>query len=162
MAGVINANITGVLSPYAAREKGDIQNRVNCSGAHLANNANALAKDVVIIGGAAAATAAAVKYPQVGNKVQKGLSKAVNWVKLKLSKAFNKLGKTRMARKLNVAAYKFKKLPLNTKGTIGVIAGLATLALGATHLNKVYKAGQIDQKYTDRAAIREHMEYNVI
>ncbi|MBQ7450875.1 hypothetical protein IJS77_05595 [bacterium] len=138
------------ITPLFSSEKGDMSNRLNCAGAQIKNNIKALAEDTVVIGGTVAAGYAAKKIPGLA----KVLAAPVQWfadgVKAICSKPFfQKVGN-------------FISGMSKTNKAIALISliGLSTLAyVGRKH---AYKAGQIDQLYTDRAKLREKANINTL
>ena len=152
------------------KDKGDLSNRLNCAGEQIKNNVKTLASDVVVIGGTAAGIAAtknggiAKFFAKPVEALAKTLSQMTKFVKdgkptiilndLKTGKntivmptfkkvptVFSKLG--------NI----IKNLPTRYKAA-GFIATIGAIALGHVTNKHFYNAGQIDQKYTDKAKLK--------
>ena len=165
MTDFITNAALGATAPLVAKDKGDLSNRLNCAGAHIKNNAQTLAQDTVVIGGTAIAARAVAKNKNLADKfcnvVSKVTQKTVgtinkvlpNKVKDKAYKCFNKI-RTRITGGDLIG--KINKLSTKQKGAIGILMSLGALALGYVGYKHIYKAGQIDQKYTDKAAIEKH------
>lgn len=152
------------VSPLVSKDKGSMGNRVECAAAQTGNIAKGLAADTVVIGGAALAGKQAIKR----GKFAAFLAKPVD----ALQKVFAKLGKeikVDNAKKLNVNkkfGFKFKqsknyperianflkKMPTKYKA-LAVIAAVAIPLVSYIGQRTTYKAGQIDQKYTDKAKV---------
>lgn len=161
------------LSPLVAVDKGDVTNRVQCSAAQAGNTLKHLAADAVVIGGAAAGIAATknkgiAKYlskpityvsnlfkdvGNIGRLVTDADIKALpnKTIKEKIYKCCAKLGKAvspiyeRVGKSLG---------KLSTRGkAIALIAAVTFPMVNYIKQRFSYRAGQIDQKYTDKAAI---------
>ena len=187
----------GVKAPLVAKDKGDLSNRLNCTGAHIKNNAQTLVQDTVVIGGTALGAGVVAKsgklnkvynnikgflnkpipqkiiapfkqtvnsiknskcYTMVvdklkGNKFINKMTKEISNTKGKVKKGLHEAGK--MYRPFINKFPSLKKLTLVRKGALGTVIGLGALALGYVTNKHFYKAGQIDQKYTDKAAIEK-------
>ena len=161
------------LSPLVAVDKGDVVNRVQCSASQTGNALKHLAADCVVIGGVYAGARA------TANKgIAKFLAKPVTYVanmcknagslgKLitnadikalpnktindKIFKGMVKLGKS-VALIYEKIGKSLGKLSTRNKA-IGLIVVAGALALNYINQRASYKAGQIDQKYTDKAQI---------
>lgn len=126
-----------VIGSMVGTDKGDISNRTKCAGAQLKNNlTTAVASTAVGIAGGAGILYATksprrlVKIAQFFDKVaSKILPKGVNL------KNISKKSKVAMA--------------------IGLPLIAVTSFISGRHL---YKMGQIDQKYTDKARLEEHQK----
>ena len=132
-----------VISSLVSKDKGDLSNRLSCAGEQLKNNVKTLAADTVVVGGTAAGIAA------TKNKgIAKFLAKPLEFVGNQLSK----LTKTKVPTVLSKIGNKIKNMPTRYKAiALVVAAGLGALSyIGQKHL---YQAGQIDQKYTDKAKL---------
>lgn len=117
--------------------KGSMTNRAQCAKEHFKNNAKFYLGTTAI---GAGITAVAVK-PSIATKLATGIGK--------LAKA---VGLDKMATVIAKNPKKFGLLGL------GVAGAIALTSLVQSH---AYKAGQIDQKYTDAAAI-ESQTKNVV
>jgi len=131
-----------------AKDKGSFGNRVDCAWAHTVNNVKYTAKGAATLAAGGAAAYGIHKLPasaltQLNKLSNSGLNNAANAVKGgKLGDAFSKV-LTKLA---------------NTSGKTKALALIGTLT-AATMLYltraQAFKAGQIDQKYTDRAKAQE-------
>ncbi|MBP3820450.1 hypothetical protein J6G99_02265 [bacterium] len=125
--------------------KGDLSNRMSCAGEQYKNNIVESAKSVVVAG-AAAGTAYSIKrnpamLSWLGKYLDKGLKKLVS-----------------IAPKY-IQSDKIVKKALNTSGKTKALAFLGAIFVSACSkitTDHAFRAGQIDQKYTDRAKIEAH------
>lgn len=147
MANYLQTRTLGALSPMVDKNKGDFSNRTNCAGAHLKNNVQTLAQDAVVIGGTAVGIRAAAKQTKFAQMMNKFGKNVVEFYK----PMFDSL-------KSNKLLQKFKKLPAANKGAVGTVAALGLAALSFIGCKHIYKSGQIDQKYTDKAKIEKHQK----
>lgn len=169
------------VAPLVSKDKGSFGNRINCAGAQLGNAVattagvagTVLVADTLVSNSAKIKTFAdkvaqklsGVKLPQfVKTGIKKGatiLEKSLNalkgtkvgkYVADQINKAtpFIKTFVTKAITAVQKAVSMFNKLP---KG--GKIALVGTLAMIV--LNGIYKSGQIDQKYTDRAKMEKNL-----
>lgn len=159
----------GAAAPLVSKEKGSFGNRMDCAGAHIKNNAVSTL-EAAAVGGTAYGAARIVATDKYGfNVLTKGLNKAVNNILKLIGKitknpdfAENTIKKFEdMARKsqmpkggkiakgcgLGTMSARFKAL--------GLIAAIALPTIGYIAHNHSYKAGQIDQKYTDKAKFQK-------
>lgn len=153
MANYLQTRTLGALSPMVDKNKGDFSNRTNCAGAHIKNNVQTLAQDAVVIGGTAVGIRAAAKQSKFANiignfgkTVAKGYRTWLENIGLANNKGIQKL------------IQKFKNLPAANKGAVGTVAALGLAALSFIGCKHIYKSGQIDQKYTDKAKIEKHQQ----
>lgn len=134
--------LSPVISPLVSKDKGDVSNRFNCAGSQLANNAKVVLADTVVLGG----VASCAKAVQKDKKFAKAMAKCTQSFANFLNKhGFNGIGS------------KLKRIPIKTKALAPIVA-LASLAVGYITSNGLYKMGQIDQKYTDKAKIEAHQK----
>lgn len=134
---------TALLDP----NKGSINNKFNCVGEHIKNNAVSYLQAGLVGGSAAGVTYAAYKSPKTAQVITKGLK----GVQTLMSK--NKYT-SKVAGFITKALSKF-----STTGKIGVIAAaLALPVLAYIDHKHTYKAGQIDQKYTDKAQVASQLD----
>lgn len=131
-----------VISPLVSKDKGDLSNRFNCAGTQLWNNAKTLAQDVVVLGGVAAGAKAVQNNTKFAKTMAKGTHSFANFL--------NKHG-------LKEIGSKLKRMPTKFKALAPIVA-LGTLAVNYITCKGLYKMGQIDQKYTDRATIEQHQK----
>lgn len=147
MTNYLTQQVTGpVISPFISKDKGDFSNRANCAGAQLKNYAQTLVQDVVVLGGIGAA----------GREALKGG---------KFSRAMLKITDT----SLNIAKKIAKKIGLNSGSGSGSlpakfkvlapIVAVGGLALSYVTGKYIYKMGQIDQKYTDKATLEKNQKH---
>ncbi len=135
-------NYSSPVLAFVDSSKGSLTNRFECAKEHAKNNVVASLK----LGTAAAAgTYVAIAKPSFATKFAKTVGKG-------LGKLLSKLGASKVAAKI-------LKNPTKA-GAAGLIAAGALWAVN-TLSKHCYKAGQIDQKYTDAAAI-ESTTKNVI
>lgn len=128
--------MTTIIGSIAAPNKGDFSNRMQCAGAQMKESLKTgLAAGAVGIGGAAVVKHVA-KNPRRMVKVAQLFDKVVE--KFLPHANLKKIGK-----KSKVAM------------AIGVPLAVLTLAISGNHC---FRAGQIDQKYTDKAKIEEHQK----
>ena len=90
-----------------------------------------------------------LKSTKVISKITNGISKAKPKVKMLLDK------QGKMLSPIMDKFPKLSKLSLARKGALGTVIAYGALALGYVTNKHFYKAGQIDQKYTDKAAIEK-------
>ena len=127
--------------------KGSINNRLDCAGEHIKNNTKSFLYGTAVAGSAAGVTYAAYKNEKVADGVIKGLKS--------VKEVMNKNKYTGKA-----AGWITKALSsLPKAGKIGVIAAaIAAPVLYLIDHQNAYKAGQIDQKYTDRASVESQLD----
>ncbi len=128
-------------------KKGSFTNRLDCAKETWKNDAKLMLTTVAPT--AAVATAAVLK-PSI-------LTKAAQYVGKGLTKVLGKLGPKITA---NGLVQKILKNPTKAGG-IGLIAAGALYVIDALTKHS-YKAGQIDQKYTDAAAIESQTKRVVL
>lgn len=166
------AILGSVISPLVSKEKGDFSNRANCAGAQLANNAKTLAQDVVVIGGVAAGAKAAKKGGKFA-KVMAGITdkfanlcdKLYGYSTRETVERFVKTKNNKIVKAMTEDSFhhtpkfvqKLKGLSGKAKALLPLIAlgGLAISYITSKHL---YKKGQIDQKYTDKAKVEQRQK----
>lgn len=134
-----------LASPFGAMidpSKGSLTNRGQCAKEHLKNNLGYYSS-IGLAG--AAGTYAAIKKPKI-------LVKSATKIGNLTAKLLNKLGGKNMAANIMKNPTKFGKYSLLLAGAVWALTRLE---------NFIYKKGQIDQKYTDSAAI-ESQTKNII
>lgn len=139
--------------------KGSFGNRIDCAGEHLKNDATTYLRQAGVLGTVAAGTALAVKNPGFF-KPQGPLSKVANKITGffidHLPKSSHKIaaGSNKLWSGFNKA---LEYMAANPKTALGatLVAAATGIALNAVSNKGAYKSGQIDQKYTDRAAIQK-------
>ncbi len=151
MSNYVENRMLGIAAPLVDSKKGDFVNRSKCAGELAKNRLKEFATDAVIIGGTTAGAAYVAKSPTAARALQKVLSPIAKAVKQFYGPAFKKIASSKIVQN-------FKKLPSLNKGAVVVVAGLGLAALSAVGAKHIYKAGQIDQKYTDMAQMRKHQE----
>ena len=160
-----------------AKDKGSFGNRVNCAGSQYLNG-------VVTAAGAVGTIAGAEYLVDNGSKVKGFMNKVVSklksskvlrktadkmtkfvktgWTKLKATKVGSVLANVanRCKALLSKTAPAIKKLAWATEKVFTKLPKGGKFALGATLLyiigRGIFKSGQIDQKYTDRAKMEKH------
>ena len=132
--------------------KGSFGNRAECAGAQIKNDATSYLKAAGVLG-----TMGAVGYGYA-NKVPVFTKVANNFAKYtgKALKAISqKISNKPISESFAKVASKVGKNPRAAlAGTLGAI-GLAFL--GKIAQDHAYKSGQIDQKYTDKAAVQKQI-----
>ncbi len=149
-----------VIGSMVGKDKGDVSNRTRCAGAQLKNNAQTLAADTVVIGAGAGTIAAAKKMPKFQSAMVKIFDKIGKHIYPLRKRAVELTGKYGTKFKTfeltrGVRADKLLKAPGMAK-VAAIVALPVTLALGYLENRRIYKSGQIDQKYTDRAKLEKH------
>ncbi len=169
------------VAPLVSSDKGSFGNRVNCAGSQAWN---AIATGATI-GGTIVAADYAVKHKDQFSKLYNGTKdvahmavdskvgqKATSYLKglgtkIKETTLFkdaakfisNMQGKFKpVAKKAMSLVEPFVKMAKNALNKLpkgGKVAFVA--AIGLALLNGIYKSGQIDQKYTDRAKMEKNM-----
>ena len=133
---------SGGLAPLFEKGKGTINNRLENCGQNILNNVKTGAAAVATIGTAGGLTYAAYKYAPVCN----ALTNAFKFIQKNMGK--NKI----TASIAKVVTKVLEDIPRS--GKVGIILGAIALPIVAfTTANGIYKAGQIDQKYTDKATL---------
>ena len=139
--------------------KGSFGNRIDCAGEHLKNDATTYLRQAGVLGTVAAGTALAVKNPgffkpqgpffKVANKITGFFIDHLPKSSHKIAAGCNKLWSG-----FNKA---LEYMAANPKTALGatLVAAATGIALNAVSNKGAYKSGQIDQKYTDRAAIQK-------
>ena len=160
-------NALGVREPVITKDKGDLSNRLDWMGESIKASSQVLAKDTVVIGGTAIAAGAVVrnknfvdKFCNVVSKVTQKTLSTINNVLPKNSRLKNEICKFFNKARTKITGGnlvgKIKTLSGKQKGALGVVIGLGALALAEITNRHCYKKGQIDQKYTDKAAIEKY------
>ena len=136
MADYSTMCISSPIGAMVAKDKGDFSNRVKCAGEQALNNFKHNAMNTALIVGGAVATKKVLNNADATAKAVRLFDKGAQFV--------NKFAPA-VAKKLAKIPGKFK--------VIGLIA--APIAAAVTYITSkaLYKCGQIDQKYTDRAKI---------
>lgn len=153
-----NLVFSPVVAPLVSKDKGDVSNRVRCSGAQLFNNASTAGQLALVGGGTYALGKTIVKHPDskvvkvIGNAYAKFINAIAN---SKIGAKFVESVK-KVYLKLPQILDKCNKLPMKARGAIAALVLSAMLVTGFIAKNHVYKTGQIDQKYTDQAKLEEN------
>lgn len=133
------------------KNKGSIGNKMDCAAEHTRNTLTTTLKGSAAAVGIGAATGAMIKSKSVNNLVEKGVNA------LKNTEVFKKYApEVKDLAKKGLDA--FNKLPGTTKIIAGVGAGLAAVTCYLFDKSHSFKAGQIDQKYTDKAQLQKTLE----
>lgn len=141
MTGFAMQSVTGpVISTMISKDKGSVGNRVDCAGSHVKNN---VVTNLSALGVAGATIGA-------GKVVSKGvgtsqLAKAADFV---LNAFSELLPKKPIIKTLG------NRLSSKTKA-LGLVASAGAVALSYVTGKGIYKMGQIDQKYTDKAQTQQ-------
>lgn len=163
MTSYIKQAVLGpVVSPLVSNDKGDVSNRMSCAGAQFKNNLSTLAQDVAVIGGAAVATKGITKNTKLTEKFASGFNKIVNKLMPGVKRDITIIKKSGFPFKtfeIRQSKLAQKLLSMPSKAKVALSLMLPALAVTGFITNKaIYKMGQIDQKYSDKAAIREHQK----
>ena len=144
---MVMINPVRVAGTFVDSNKDSINNRSDCAGEHIKNNTKSFLYGTAVAGSAAGVTYAAFKNEKVADGIIKGL-KSVRDV----------MSKNKYTGK--VAGWITKALSsLPKAGKIGVIAAaIAAPVLYLIDHQNTYKAGQIDQKYTDKATVDSQLD----
>lgn len=161
MASYITQNLCGpVVGSLVGSDKGDISNRTRCAGAQIKNNVQTLAQDVVVIGGAGAAAYGIGKNAKWTQKLAKFFDKTVNKLlpgKKKNVTLIGESGKPFKTFEIHKSKLAQKLLNMTSKGKVATMIALPVLAaLSFINGKHLYKMGQIDQRYTDKAKLEKH------
>lgn len=124
-----------VIGSMVGADKGDFSNRSKCAGAQLKNSlTTGLASAAVGV-----AAGSGILY------ARKNPRRLV-----KIAQAFDKV-----AKKILPKGVDLKALSKNSK--VAMVIGLPLMAITSFLASRhIYKMGQIDQKYTDKAKLKEH------
>lgn len=152
-------NILNTMNPTLTlldSDKGDIGNRTACAADLAGNGAKALVKDTFVLGGAAGAGYAVVKksnvIKDVINTVVDGLKKHIPDETLKsITTGFDDLIKNNS---IAESVVKFVKSNKKVSALIAIGAAAAG-ALSFITANHLHKGGAIQQKYEDKAKLKE-------
>lgn len=126
-----------VISSMVTSDKGDFSNRTKCAGAQLKNNLTTGLTSVAV--GVTAGTG--IRYAA---KSPRRL--------VKIAQAFDKIAKKILPKNANL-----KKL--NNRSKVALAIGLPLMAISSFISGRhLYKMGQIDQKYTDKAKVEKHQK----
>lgn len=132
---ITQATCGPVIGSMVGIDKGDFTNRTKCAGAQLKNS--------LTTGVAAMATGVAcgagIKY---ATKSPRRL--------VKIAQFFDKVANKILPKNVNLKA-------LSKKSKVAIVLGLPVLAISSFISGRhLYKMGQIDQKYTDKAKLAKH------
>lgn len=133
------------------KNKGTLGNRMDCMTEQTKNTLSTALKGTASAVGIGAATGLAANSKSINKLVEKGVNA------LKNTQVFKKYAPdiTNLAKE-GVEA--FKKLPGTTKIIAGIGVGLAALTGYVLDKSHSFRAGQIDQKYTDKAQLQQTLE----
>lgn len=132
MANYLGYTVSPTIYPMVAKDKGDISNRAKCAGEQFTNGVKGALAAAAVYGAGAGAGYVAMKKPGITSKIAAGITKVLK-----------KLPNNKFVQKLVDASPKAKVL--------GVIGAITSVALSYVAGKTLFKTGQIDQKYTDRA-----------
>lgn len=139
-----------VITSMCDKKKGSFGNRVDCAGQQMKNNLVTTAQ----AGGTVLVTAGTLKGLLKATPLQETLAKGTDFI----VKGFGKLIKNNnLLDKLNKKLVNNNFVPSGFKAAalVSTVALTALSFIGGKHL---FKMGQIDQKYTDKAAIQQQLK----
>lgn len=134
-----------VIGTMVSNDKGDLSNRVKCAGAQVKNNATTAVQATLLTGAGVVATAVGFKH---STPFTRFVDKSVDTIIKKGNLDYTPVKQF---------AQRIKNLPPRAK----VLAAIGLpLAIGLSYIRDkyLYQAGQIDQKYTDMAKMKEDKE----
>ena len=133
--------------------KGSVGNRVDCAGAHIKNNFKS-GLQYSATGAALMGTVyAAAKNPKAFDKAA---TKFTGFLSKNLVRLSNQLSKQPMLKLFSKECSALASKMTNPNAIlVGAILGATALVTNYITRNHAYKAGQIDQKYTDKAKLQE-------
>ncbi|MBR1424906.1 hypothetical protein IJ579_05030 [bacterium] len=161
MTNFLTQTVCGpVLSPVVAKDKGDVSNRAKCAGSQFKNNLSTLAQDTVVIGAGAGTLKAAKEMPRLRRFFVRTFDKIVKWnapIRKRFVELTGEYGTKFSTFELTRGAKAEKLLKLPGMAKVAALVALPVIAgisyIGTKH---IYKMGQIDQKYTDKAKLEQH------
>lgn len=126
-----------VIGSIVGTDKGDFSNRTKCAGAQLKNNLTTGLTSATVGVAAGAGILYATKSPRR---------------LVKIAQTFDKVAKKILPKNVNLKN-------ISKKSKIAMVIGLPLLAISSYISGRhLYKMGQIDQKYTDQAKLKEHQQ----
>lgn len=152
MASITSITAAPVLSTMFSKDKGSFGNKVDCSKDHLVNNikCTAAGAGTLLVGGGAAAAVS-----KAAPSFASGLNYNINEFIKKVAKTMEyPYTSTVKGGKVSKFIHKNLLKLSKTSGKTKALGAIAIATLGVLSLIKSkhnFKAGQIDQKYTDRA-----------
>ena len=146
-----------VISPYFADDKGGFVNKTKCAGEQLKNNVS-FALQAGLAGAGTVATAKVVaKNAKLTSKIAKAFDAVVKKLAPVTKHNIELVGESgKIFKTFELSRGKLAEKLLNLPGkakAIGIIAAAGLTLLSYIGCKGIYKMGQIDQKYTDRAKI---------
>lgn len=163
----IQSTLGPVISPLVSKDKGSMGNRIDCAGAQLKNNVTTTLQAGAVVAGSTAAAYGIGKSSKLAKAAAKVFDAIVNgfgrlFGKSNLAGKLNKTIMQKAAKNLaknnaNFGADVLKKTLNNIRMGKGglLIAAVALPLLSYIGGKHIYKAGQIDQKYTDKAQFQK-------
>lgn len=149
MTSYIQQNILGAsLSSMLSKDKGDISNKMSCATKQGVNNLKFSGGAVLTLGTTGGLMYLAAKKP---NEIGKPFAMLTDGVTKLCDKLFKKV-KFENGDKL---IGKLKSLSPKAKA-LGAIAAIGLPAFAYIRNKWIYKMGQIDQHYTDKAKLEKH------
>lgn len=159
-----------VISSVVSKDKGSMGNRMDCAGSQIKNNISTGVQSALVTGAAVGTIKASGKMPKALNKVAKFFDEAVKkfaeknymytekFVKNPVGRVNGKFTSAggKMVKEFSPTIQKLLKASSKTKFGIGV-AAIALPILTFIGAKGVYKMGQIDQKYTDKAQLQKQL-----
>ena len=144
LVGIVPASAQALTD----KTKGSIGNRIDCAKEQTINTVKTNAKGVAVALGLGTATGLASTSNHANKFVQVALDK------LKQTDTYKTFA-PKAKEFVTKGADAFKKLPGSTKAIALVGGGLALLSSYIIDKQHSFKAGQIDQKYTDKAELQK-------
>lgn len=165
----------GAAAPLVSKNKGSIGNRMDCAGEHIKNTATATVQSAAVGLATYGATRAVANNMSGFSGLTKTLAKGFDAAMDVIGKIIKKPDlaakvTTKIQHFLSEYAPKAKSLNASQKPigqafktvskapgvkALAVIASIALPVLAYIQHNHSYKAGQIDQKYTDKAQLQK-------
>jgi len=144
---------------YSDRSKGGIGNRVDCRIEQKKNSLKTGAKQALVTAGGAASLVGTVAFAKT-NTGKKVFEKLAVWTKNVMQKAAKtKTGGNVLSTISKVGKKVLNVMQTNPKLAVGLAVATTAIGLGTALVNRMiqrqhdFKAGQIDQKYTDIATV---------
>lgn len=159
-----------VITSIASKEKGSMGNRMDCAGSQIKNNASTAVQSALVTGAAVGTIKVSGKMPKALGKFAAFFDKGLKKVALSTNSFTEKFVKNapgrvngkfvsrggKMVKEFSPWVKKLLNLSSKTKFGIGVTA-IALPILGFIGAKGIYKMGQIDQKYTDKAQLQKQI-----
>lgn len=160
----------GAAAPLVSKDKGSMGNRMDCAGAQIKNNLSTAVQTGLVTGAAVGTIKYSDKMPKALNKVAKFFDTAVkkfaeaNYMYTEKivrnapgrvnGKFVSRGGK--IVKEFSPSIQKLLKASSKTKFGLAV-AAITLPILTFIGAKGIYKMGQIDQKYTDKAQVQKQL-----